>query len=133
MQCFNMTYSRSLSLKPIFHLVVGNGNLTKGPLFWVVYSIALGLGIVFLLRELGQCFSLKKIKKCRSYFHFDNIFELFIILMTICFLILILVVEDRDSKKFVGGLALLFGKLFKVINPKYSKPRRCFRMEGALK
>ena len=98
-------------LKLIFHLVVGNGDLTKGSLFWIVYSIALALGIVFLLRELGQCFSVKKIKNCRSYFQFDNIFELVIILMTIWFLILILVVDDRGSKKFVGGLALLFGKL----------------------
>ena len=98
-------------LKPLFHLVVGNGNLTKGSLFWIVYSIALVLGIVFLLRELGQCFSVKKIKNCRSYFQFDNIFELVIILMTIWFLILILVVEDRGFKRNVGGLALLFGKL----------------------
>ena len=76
-----------------------------------MYSIALAFGIVFLLRELGQFFSLMRIKKFRSYFKFDDIFELAIILMTICFLILILVVEDRGSKKFVGGLALLFGKL----------------------
>ena len=76
-----------------------------------MYSIAWALVIVFLLREIGQGLYLKKIKKWRSYFQFDNILELVIIVMTICFLILIHGVDDRLSKRIVGGLAMLFGEL----------------------